>query len=409
MNAMQPHPMSRRNTVILVLALAFGLMACLARWRSVENDTPPQRWWQERGPVVPHEEFPADCSICHEGDDWYSIRDDFGFDHEAETGVALIDAHERAECLRCHNDRGPVAFYARRGCRGCHEDVHRGQLGSECASCHDERTWRPNDIVAKHNETRFPLVGAHAAAACWTCHPGAQVDNFTRVDTECVSCHMQDLARATNPDHQANGFTNDCNRCHIPTTWTGGGFSHPGFPLNGAHAPLACDACHMGGIFTGLSSDCFSCHMSDYNGAQDHVANNYPTDCQRCHNTSSWTPANFNHGGISSSCDVCHLDDYLGTNDPDHQLSGFGTNCESCHNTNRWEDANFDHRFRINGGPHGNLSCNDCHLVPNDFLSFSCTHCHEHRQSEADDEHREVNGYVWESNACLSCHPTGND
>ena len=34
--------------------------------------------------------------------------------------------------------------------------------------------------------------------------------------------------------------------CHIPTTWGGGGFNHAAFPLNGAHAALACDACHAG-------------------------------------------------------------------------------------------------------------------------------------------------------------------
>jgi hypothetical protein len=407
MSVMHSHPLPRRHTAVLVLTVALGLLACMARWRSLENDTAPHRWWQERGPVVPHEDFPADCGLCHEGGDWYSIRDDFEFDHHAETGVALEGSHERAECLRCHNDRGPVALYAQRGCRGCHEDIHRGQLGSECSTCHDERTWRPNEIVTKHNLTRFPLVGAHAAAGCWTCHPGAEVGNFTRVDTECATCHMSDLARATNPDHQAMGFTDSCDRCHIPTTWTGAGFSHPGFPLTGAHRSLACEECHVGGVFTSLPTDCFSCHMDDYNGATDHLAGNFPTECQQCHNTTAWMPANFNHAGISMGCDTCHLDDYLGTDDPDHQAAGFPTSCEQCHNTNRWDGANFDHSFPI-AGPH-DRDCIDCHLIPNNFNTFSCTHCHEHRQSRMDDEHDDEDGYVWESNACLACHPNGRE
>lgn len=401
--------LSRRNVVLAALAVYVGLVACINILGGADNDTQPQGWWQERGPVVPHDSFPSDCSLCHEGDDWHTLRDDFQFDHEAETGVALLGAHERAECLRCHNDHGPVSVFAQRGCRGCHEDIHRGQLGARCDTCHDERDWRPTEIITTHNLTRFPLVGAHAATACWRCHIGAQVGNFTRVDTECLTCHMQDLARATNPDHQANGFTSDCDRCHIPTTWTGGGFSHPGFPLTGAHAGLDCEACHTGGVFTGLSRDCFACHMAEYNGAQDHLAFGYPTNCEQCHNTSAWVPANFRHNGISSSCDVCHLDDYLNTNDPDHQAAGFPTNCAACHNTNSWNGANFDHDFPINGGPHGNLDCSDCHLVPRNFSIFSCTHCHEHSRSEMADDHSEVNGYVWDSMACYQCHPDGKD
>ena len=81
---------------------------------------------------------PADCSLCHVGDDWNEIRSDFRYDHQAQTGVALVGAHAKAECLRCHNDRGPTAAFAVRGCRGCHQDVHLGELGSDCAVCHDE-------------------------------------------------------------------------------------------------------------------------------------------------------------------------------------------------------------------------------------------------------------------------------
>ncbi|MEK7413995.1 MAG: hypothetical protein AAB263_11830, partial [Planctomycetota bacterium] len=68
----------------------------------------PHGWWAEHGPVVPHDTFPADCSLCHEGTGWNSIRADFEYDHLARTGIPLEGAHEQAECLRCHNDRGPV-------------------------------------------------------------------------------------------------------------------------------------------------------------------------------------------------------------------------------------------------------------------------------------------------------------
>ena len=154
-----------------------------------------QDWDARHGPVVPHETFPADCRLCHVGNGWHEIRADFTFDHEAETGVPLEGAHADAACLRCHNDRGDVAQFAARGCAGCHVDVHRGQLGSSCQTCHDESTWRPSEQIARHNQTRMPLVGAHVAVACFRCHPGAQVGNFAGASPECITCHTDDLAR----------------------------------------------------------------------------------------------------------------------------------------------------------------------------------------------------------------------
>jgi hypothetical protein len=78
-----------------------------------------------------------------------------------------------------------------------------------------------------------------------------------------------------------------------------------------------------------------------------------------------------------------------------------------------WGDATFeqhDQVFPINSGAHAGrwTSCADCHTVPDDFSSFSCLTCHEHSQARMDDKHLgEVSGYVYESSACLSCHPRG--
>jgi len=175
------------------------------------------RWWSGLGPVLPHESFPTDCKLCHQGGNWNRMREDFAFDHLRETGVALEGAHNDAKCLRCHNDRGPVAVFDSRGCAGCHEDFHYGDLGPDCTSCHTQETWRPYGQFELHQHTRFPLVGAHVGVACYRCHPGAEVGNFIPTDTECVTCHQDDLRRTTN--HIGLGWTNRCDRCHIPTRW----------------------------------------------------------------------------------------------------------------------------------------------------------------------------------------------
>lgn len=444
----------KRWTLVAAGGFAYLVLACSMNRR---EDVPVHGWWSERGPVVPHDTFPSDCTLCHVRGSWTELREDFVFDHEAETGVALEGAHRDAECLRCHNDRGPVAVFAARGCAGCHEDVHLARLGQNCEDCHGQDDWRPPEAIARHDRTRFPLVGAHAAAACWRCHPGADVGRFTGADPDCRNCHGADLARATDPDHVAQGWVTDCDRCHIPTTWTGAGFNHAFFPLTGRHGQIDCAACHEGDQFAGLPTQCYGCHETEYLSAPDHLAQSYPTDCERCHGTWTWQDARFDHGWITQDCvdchladyqnaddpdhvalDVptdctlchgtkqwqgagfdhgwitqdcvdCHLADYQATTDPDHELLGFPTDCQACHGTTTWFGADFDHDFPIDGGDHGNLTCAQCHVVPGDFMTFTCTQCHEHTKRDMDDEHDDVREYVYETMACYACHPDGQE
>jgi hypothetical protein len=263
-----------------------------------------------------------------------------------------------------------------------------------------------------HSRTRFPLIGAHAATACFRCHPGAQGGNFARADTSCEACHQRDLRRATNPDHVAQGWVGDCERCHLPIAWSGGAFHHSAWPLTGAHAGASCNQCHPGGVFGGTPDQCVDCHLADYQGATqpNHVLLGFSTQCAQCHGTGSWDDATFSHAGVVDGCVQCHLDDYQNAS-PNHVAAGFPTQCELCHtSTSSWSQENWVHtQFPIQGGDHGGLSCNECHQQPSNFQSFSCTHCHEHRQSEMDDEHDDVPGYVWQSPACYSCHPDGQE
>lgn len=450
--------------LIAVFALTVGLLSLPSCQSNSPAGTPVQGWWEARGPVIPHDSFPTDCSLCHKGGGWNLLVDDFAFDHLAETGIALVGAHQSAECLRCHNDRGPVGQFADQGCAGCHEDVHQGDLGPSCIDCHDEFSWRPNEIISKHAATRFPLVGSHAAVGCWQCHPGSDVGNFSGASVECATCHSDMLSAtvapgSTAPDHMAQGWTSNCDQCHIPTTWSGGGFNHAAFPLTGAHSSANCSACHAGSVYTGLPTDCLGCHNAEYTGAADHVALAYPTDCTACHTTAAWEGANFNHGaaGITSGCNNCHADDFAATTDPNHPAfsiptscelchnthtwsgatidhvafgltsncvachmpeyaattapnhaaSGFPTSCEDCHTTNTWFGATFNHTFPITTGDHTGLSCTECHQTPGTFAAFSCTHCHDHSQSEMAKEHDDVGGYVWASSACFNCHMDG--
>ena len=209
------HPRGSR-ALLAAAVLAYLIAACAVQDMGTGD---VHRWWSGFGPVLPHDSFPADCQLCHVGAKWDEIRADFEFDHAGETGYALVGAHARAVCLRCHNDRGPVDTFAAQGCAGCHEDFHRGTLGQDCLACHTQDNWRPVGMVEMHSRTRFPLLGAHLPVACHRCHPGAFVGNFAPVDTSCVTCHANDVAGTTNPPHIPLGWTDNCQRCHFPTTW----------------------------------------------------------------------------------------------------------------------------------------------------------------------------------------------
>jgi hypothetical protein len=133
-------------------------------------------------------------------------------------------------------------------------------------------------------------------------------------------------------------------------------------------------------------------------------------DCQACHFASE----PFQYALAPVDCIDCHADDYQQTSDPNHQAAGFPTDCQVCHGTSSWDARGFpghESFFPINSGPHAGAwnNCTDCHTTPGDFQSFSCLGCHEHSQSRMDDKHSDVAGYVYESSACLNCHPTGRD
>lgn len=387
---------------------------------------PQQDWNNKWGPLVPHTNFPGDCSICHIPERWDKLRDDFHFNHEKETGHRLEGSHASATCLRCHNDRGPVQAYAARGCSGCHQDPHASTLGMDCERCHGQLTWEPTGLVGEHARTRFPLVGVHSIATCESCHEGAAAGQFMGAPTQCEICHQDDLAGTMDPNHLVNGWISDCQKCHQPSSWEGAFVSHDLFPLVGSHAALDCSQCHVvPGIFTGLSQDCYSCHSADFPLGPNHVSGNYSHNCEECHSTTAWLPAAFDHSsfalagghagldclqchgggvyaGLPTDCYSCHATDYQGASD--HASLNLSLDCEQCHTINRWVPSNFSHPFPLVGNH--NVSCVTCHDTGSSTI-FTCFNCHEHRQSEADDEHKEVSGYSYNSPACYNCHPNG--
>ncbi|MGE5424047.1 MAG: hypothetical protein ACM3N9_01715 [Syntrophothermus sp.] len=286
-------------------------------------------------------------------------------------------------------------------------------------------------------------MGKHYTTDCSNCHRSASQLRFEPVGVNCYDCHQKDYQATTHPSHVQGNFSTDCILCHsmTGTTWVTTNVDHSFFPLTQGHKLDDCSRCHTSGNFSGLTSNCVSCHLANYNGSRnpDHVAASIPQTCSDCHTTvPGWKPATFSihnnywvitgahsafandcnrchSGGYSNTpgtCEGCHMDTYNQTSDPNHVTAQFGTDCQSCHSQNAWKPSTFNHDgayFPVYSGKHAgtwNL-CSDCHTNASNYKQFTCVDCHDHNQPKTDAEHVQVGGYSFSSPACFACHPTG--
>jgi hypothetical protein len=381
----------------------------------------------------PHGTLNMPCQNCHTFEGWKPIRNVPEFDHD-QTRFPLRGMHQGVTCTQCHSKL--VFSNVGTKCADCHADIHKRQFGANCERCHSVKGWQVSVAQISQHQNRFPLIGAHAALDCDSCHKGAAVGQFQGLPTQCYSCHAKDFRATTGPSHVSTGFPTTCEQCHGMDSWFGAAFDHlkfTGFALTGAHAALDCNSCHLGGKFKGTPADCVGCHLRDFQNTNNpnHVSLNFPQTCQGCHNTTAWQPANFNHALIgfpltgahatlqcsqchingnfnlnSTNCVSCHLKDYQGTTNPNHVQANFPQTCQNCHDTVSWLNAIFNHAntgFALTGA-HTALQCSQCHVNGNyNLTSGACSTCHlKDYQGTTNPNHVQA-GFP---TACESCHST---
>ncbi len=383
----------------------------------------------------PHgKQLKIDCSSCHVPTSWKIDPSKMKFDHNTQTSFKLTGQHSALACMSCH--KSLVFSQASPTCSSCHRDVHQGSLGSNCASCHNTKSWLIVNIQQIHQDTRFPLVGAHQNVDCQSCHSGYSRLYFPPVSVQCISCHSQQYYSTTAPNHVQAGFSTKCQSCHnvIDVSWGPTHFNHDFFPLVAGHAIQNCFACHKQGTmnFGGLSTNCYSCHKSDYMKVSfpNHVSNNFSTNCKTCHTINGWAPAAFDHSTtgfpltgahaslqcaschtnqtakLSTNCYSCHVNDFNNTTNPSHTKLGFPTNCAQCHNTTNWTDATFNHNttgFPLTGA-HVTVQCAQCHT--NGYTTpppTDCYSCHTKDFNNTTDPNHVAQGFP---HNCAQCHNT---
>ena len=325
--------------------------------------------------------YGTDCIACHDGVDRFG--DDFN--HFIFT-FKLTGKHAGVACTQCHLDARTVLDLqaAPQDCFSCHfaDDEHDGRFGTDCAGCHTTEGWKPAKF--DHDLADFKLVGKHTEVACEKCHTDG---TYRGTPKDCYSCHSAE-------DEHDGKYGKSCELCHTPTDWDDANFDHNlfTFKLEGSHAKVQCESCHLNGVFKGTPSDCYSCHKED-----DAHDGNFGTDCVICHTTpTDWKDAKFDHSGFpltnrhaGLACERCHSGgQYAGTSsacaschgDPAYHAGMFGTNCAACHTTNNWyAKYSGSHPGISNEGGsgvnHGGRGCRSCHTST--LHSATCGNCHD--------------------------------
>ncbi len=288
---------------------------------------------------------------------------------------------------------------------------------------------------------------------CSACHGGF----FTTLSEACLECHeaIRTQVAAGEGLHGVLGArVEQCGLCHAEHHGSGSALVHRqsfalagvprleefdhrriGFPMDGAHLPLECVACHENARvavlpagerrYLGLDQDCASCHEDAHEGRMELA-------CASCHGQETWDglhsedherflPLIGGHGGLA--CLECHAEE--GTHGLE-RLGGRGSKpsaraCLDCHASphaagfvggaalsaalsepaacvtcHAAEHESFrDERLELSDGehafsgfplepPHAGLACEECHAPQGEFAARhpgrraeACSTCHE--------------------------------
>lgn len=205
-----------------------------------------------------------------------------------------------------------------------------------------------------------------------------------------------------------------------------------GFVLTGGHTKLACDTCHIRGIFKGIPKRCEGCHanVSQISATKKSATHIQSTStCDDCHLDTAWKPARVEHASVMGSCKDCHNGVKATGKSDKHVVTT--ASCDECHGTTAWLPTGFKHSGVTTGcfschngviakGKHrdhiqSDNNCENCHQDPT-FKSFKvpggrvdhstfktgCVSCHNGTaakgKSAASPKH------ISTTDTCESCH-----
>jgi hypothetical protein len=302
-----------------------------------------------------------DCARCHTPASW--LVNNIEALHRTSR-FPLMGAHKTADCIQCHKSES-YARYDVQGvlCIDCHREDYMATtnpnhvlsgMSEDCSTCHPVNSVQWTGTGFNHNF--FPLTQAHSSIKCTDCHT---TGNYSEAKPDCYSCHQTDYNATVNPNHKTANYPTNCAQCHSTNPgWKPATLNHSKFPLTLGHAIPNCTDCHKNGIYTSTPTDCYACHVTDYNNSVN----------------------------------------------PGHKALAFSNQCTQCHTTNPgWKPASYTQHdaqmFPIYTGRHKGTwtLCSECHTNPANYKLFDCKRCHANEHS----------GKNYTNAQCYACHPRG--
>jgi hypothetical protein len=391
-----------------------------------------------------------ECARCHTPSTW--MVSDVTKLHQMSR-FPLTGPHRTAECTQCHKNlltsETNVGTASRLRfdplgveCYDCHKSDYQattspnhvqGNYSTNCIECHkiNSSTWAGAGV----DHSFFPLEGGHANVECKTCHTSG---SYSKIPSDCISCHQKDYASAKSPDHAGFNFSTNCKDCHtLAPGWKPADFkTHDAiFPIySGKHngqwssctechtnpsnyAVYTCIGCHAHSNQQEVNSQhssvsgyvyndaaCLACHPTgSSDGSFDHNKSAFPltgahitTPCAQCHTNG--------YAGTSTVCANCHTNDFNQTTNPNHKTDGISNDCATCHTTALgWKPATFPNHNSVYviTGAHTSKSCEDCHKGNYNTTPNTCAGCHTNDFNQATNPNHVTSQFP---NTCETCH-----
>jgi hypothetical protein len=315
-------------------------------------------------------------------------------------------------------------------CSDCHVDPHKGAFPQRCDTCHVTAGWKKllSGFAFDHAKTKFPLLGKHASVTCAACHTSGDFKKPLAF-ANCMDCHKD----IHNGQFLARPKKGECSECHTVDGWKPSLFgvkehATSQYPLEGKHATVECDKCHLPAgketIYKVKFANCRDCHKDVHEGQFSGAS--YNNRCESCHTVRDFHrtlytiamhqktkfPLAGAHAAVACNechkvgiarradkavpfqfedrtCTACHADPH---HDEFHErmakvrTDGTPFGCEACHTTLSWTQVpGFDHsktNFPLLGA-HRAVACGACHkaLPGTKQIKFKgttqkCEECH---------------------------------
>ena len=265
--------------------------------------------------------------------------------------------------------RRPATAATRRTTTGPRIHRTRRRFPTDCDTCHTTTDW--TGATFNHNNTSFPLTGAHTTVTCAPCHAN---NNYTDAADRLLRLPPGGLHRDHESQSRVFGLP---DRLHHratprPTGLRRPSITHNGIPADGLHA-TACAQCHANNNYTTRcrppATAATRRTTTDHESAsrhrrlpdrlarpatppppgprdvqpQQHVV---PADRRAHHRALRICHMNNNYTTLPTACYGCHQADFTGTTNPAHVAAGFPTDCTLCHSTTNWTTSTFNHATR---------------------------------------------------------------